>query len=243
MKNEEAAQESESIGLEDLTQNQEQKAKRKMHYVSQDLLTPLLNAIIYFPDEVETFLNDNVDINCRNGKKLSPLTVAALYRPEVLKTMLRVKKNDICFDLPEHKQNILHLVAYRGSIKSALYLIHAGADVNTVDCKGSTPLHYAAYHGRIDMLALFLNNGAVINKQNDFGNTPFHYAVRRGNLEGCKLLWERGADKNIKNQNGLTALDLYKNLTDKALPIEEWKEEKRQKLAHFRQLCKMNNHQ
>ncbi len=207
----------------------------------ENLTAPLIYAILYFSEAVETLLNTGVDINSRNGIKLSPFMAAALYRPEVLKEILRLRKNDIQFKLPDKEQDIMHLVASHGVVKSARYLIQAGADVNVPDCKGSTPLHYAAYNGQIYMITLLLNNGALLNKQNAFGSTPFHYAVKRGDLEICKQLWEFGADKSIKNSDGLTPIGLYKKLTKKDLPIAEWKAEKSQKLLHFRKLCIVHN--
>ncbi len=218
--------------------------------VSQaELARALIYSVFYYPEAIEPLIKAGADVHFLPRQKdegryeLSPFLVAALYRPEALRIMLQLKKDDIRFDLPNSKcnQNVMHLVAAIGSIKSANYLIQAGADVNVLDLEKSNPLHYAAYNRNFNMVALLLNRGTQAEAQNNFGNTPFHYAVKSKDLEICKLIWEHSSDKKIKNGSGLTPEELYRELTNKELPIAEWKKDKRQKLLHFRQLCKMNN--
>lgn len=209
----------------------------------------LIYSVFYYPEAIEPLIKAGADVHFLPRQKdegrydLSPFLVAALYRPEALRIILQLKKDDIRFDLPNSKcnQNVMHLVAAVGSVKCANYLIQAGADINVLDLEKSNPLHYAAYNRNFNMVALLLNRGTQAEAQNNFGNTPFHYAVKSKDLEICKLIWEHSSGKKIKNGSGFTPEELYRELTNKELPIAEWKEEKRQKLLYFRQLCEMNN--
>lgn len=43
----------------------------------------------------------------------------------------------------------IHIAAQADQISSLVYLQSLGADINALDCKGSTPLHWAAYTGSL----------------------------------------------------------------------------------------------
>lgn len=60
--------------------------------------------------------------------------------------------------------------------KVAAFLIEKGANVNTRNITGITPLHTAAGRGHVEMVKLLLNNKADINARDDYGATPLWYA-------------------------------------------------------------------
>lgn len=57
---------------------------------------------------------------------------------------------------------------------TAEFLLDSGADVNTIDCNGDTPLHAACRAGAANMVALLLRFGAV-EKRNKIGKLPHEY--------------------------------------------------------------------
>ena len=89
-------------------------------------------------------------------------------------------------------------------------LLGDGADVNTADQNGMTPLHFAANYDyseesdRIgETITLLLEAGADVNLVNEDGWTPMHYAVFR--MIDCNLqerLIGAGADLLIRNKEG-----------------------------------------
>ena len=88
-------------------------------------------------------------------------------------------------------------------------LIENGADANSKDNYGRTPLHDACQcNGRfVNIINLLIENGSQVNEQDNEGNTPLHMACWYGNvnssmsgpLDGVKQLLNRGADVTIQN--------------------------------------------
>tara|TARA_B100000700_G_C14852909_1_gene764834 strand:- start:15 stop:650 length:636 start_codon:yes stop_codon:yes gene_type:complete len=91
------------------------------------------------------------------------------------------------------------------------YLQH-GANPNTTDYRGITPLNYAVMSDdseeSIDIIRILLEYGAQINfKENtSFGNTALMVAALY-NYDVVKYLLERGADPFLVNNKGNTAYD------------------------------------
>ena len=84
-------------------------------------------------------------------------------------------------------------------------LLEAGADPNTGDPYGDSPLHYAAEAGQPECIKLLLDAGADPNIANDSGNTPLHRAAGK-NAEATLILIKAGADLHAVNTEGEIAL-------------------------------------
>jgi ankyrin repeat protein len=76
-----------------------------------------------------------------------------------------------------------------------------GADVNTKDNEGSTPLHYSSIgrlgpsyssSGSVEGTRLLLEHGANIDTENNKGDTPFLVALEAGHHEMAEFLWGLG---------------------------------------------------
>ena len=88
--------------------------------------------------------------------------------------------------------------------KAVAELLAQGADVNTRDDHGATPLMYAAAVGSASMMRQLLGAGAEANAKNDFDATALMWCTNQ--FEKVKLLTDRGADVNARSKRGRTPL-------------------------------------
>jgi ankyrin repeat protein len=84
-------------------------------------------------------------------------------------------------------------------------LLKNGADTETKDGSGATPLMYAALHCDAIYVNLLLENGADINATDDIGGTPLMYSV--ANENAALMLIRRGADISAVDADGWSAYD------------------------------------
>ena len=90
----------------------------------------------------------------------------------------------------------IHQAAKDGNIEAVKQHLDAGADVNTKDEFGRTPLHGAAYKGHKETVELLIAKGADVNAKDKRGWTPLHWVVSGGHKEIVELLIAKGADVN-----------------------------------------------
>ena len=84
-------------------------------------------------------------------------------------------------------------------------LIKEGANPNTQDHNGWTPLHEVAQRKRLDLVRLLLDAGANPNiPGGDENYTPLHDAVEVGSIDIVEILVERGANKEARTISGKT---------------------------------------
>ncbi|HUU16925.1 MAG TPA: ankyrin repeat domain-containing protein [Sedimentisphaerales bacterium] len=130
----------------------------------------------------------------------------------------------------------LHEAAAKGDIDQVKSLISKGADVNSKESMGMTPLHYAALYGHKDMVEFLITKGADVNAKDLQGDTPvmsaivgasanckdvvqllvtkgaqisaIHMAAYLGDVDKVRTLLNQGTDVNTKWAHGATPLHL-----------------------------------
>lgn len=96
--------------------------------------------------------------------------------------------------------------AYKGQYDDVTLLLRNGADPNTSDPDGYTPLYAAVARGHYNVTYLLLRNGANPNASVHGGFTPLHVSVYNKNIEILELLLEFGASPLAKPLNIETPL-------------------------------------
>ncbi len=103
----------------------------------------------------------------------------------------------------------LSYAAQTGSVESLQVLLDAGADVNTSDCWGKTPLIHAVQRpDNEESIKLLLSAGADVNVADKGGMTALQHAVKGNQCELVGILITAGADVNCNNPSGMTPLML-----------------------------------
>ncbi len=99
-------------------------------------------------------------------------------------------------------------LAKPGAPSTALkLLLDSGAEVNSRDELGLTPLHLAAFRGRVRVAALLIQKGAAVNVASAGGGlTPLHCAASAGYDRLVVLLLKKGGRVDSRDVNGWTPL-------------------------------------
>ena len=78
-------------------------------------------------------------------------------------------------------------------MKSSVFLLRPGADVNAVDSEGNPVLHEAVWRGHTEIVSLLIEAGADVNAVDSEGNPVLHEAVWRGHTDIEAILRDAGA--------------------------------------------------
>ena len=97
----------------------------------------------------------------------------------------------------EQADDALGWAAFAGQHRSVQWLLHHGANANSVDQRGRTPAHWAALMGHRSTLQLLVRQGADALKceRGADGLTPLELAAAHGHL--VVVQWLCGADAGL----------------------------------------------
>jgi hypothetical protein len=93
--------------------------------------------------------------------------------------------------------SLLHEAAVNRRSDIIRTLLDKGADVNSRDIRGGTPLHLAAYYGPIESVILLVDKGSDVNATENFGKTPLVLAAEGNHVDIIKYLISKGADLDM----------------------------------------------
>jgi len=99
-----------------------------------------------------------------------------------------------------------HVAAGMGDLARVKNHIEQGADVNTQDELGWTPLYWAASLGQTEVAKLLIDKGADVRTATTDGGTALHQAAQSGSVRLVELFISKGADVNAKDKQGATPL-------------------------------------
>lgn len=87
-------------------------------------------------------------------------------------------------------------------------LLDRGAEVNSRNVRGQTPLHLAALTGNADAAAELLSRSAEVDARDCRGRTPLYGAAMCGQPAVVEVLLQHGADPTLASDDGRTPLTL-----------------------------------
>lgn len=93
----------------------------------------------------------------------------------------------------------LMLSIYRSNPQFAEILLDLGADVNSTDNLGNTPLMGASFKGDLVSIKLLLNYGADYKLQNKSGITAYNWAKAFGRENVLSFYNDKFSDVNVRN--------------------------------------------
>ena len=166
------------------------------------------------PEDVQQQFDAEADINAQDASGEAALYKAVSWNrdPEVVALLLDLGA-DIEAVEPQHGNRPLHKAVETGNLTFTLLLMSRGAQVNTKDNNGFTPLHLASRYTSdetgLEIVRLLLDHSADPNARGMGGETPLFMSVFTdidGGPAVTALLLERGADPMARNLSGSTPL-------------------------------------
>ncbi|MBF0290457.1 MAG: ankyrin repeat domain-containing protein [SAR324 cluster bacterium] len=174
----------------------EKLSKKKVHFHKQVNRFSRFYKMVKINKKAQNFL-DQVPVPFNNS-------VQADDRDAVEK-FINKKKN---LNLGELLLNAVH----NNAAAVSKFLIENGADPNTTDEFGESPLHSASFNNNYEIAFSLLQKGADPNCRSNSGTAPLHKCFSKKNL---LLLLEFGADPLLKDDEGWLSLHVM-CLNDKA---------------------------
>jgi uncharacterized protein len=103
-----------------------------------------------------------------------------------------------------------------GDKKTVIRLLNAGADIESKNEIGETPLVIAGRYYRLDIMSILIDRGANVNAKSELG-TPLLYAAEFNYIDIVKKLIAKGADVNLADESGITPLQTAEGPHNKAI--------------------------
>ncbi len=146
--------------------------------------------------EVDRYLNNGADVNCKDKNGLTPLIWAAIQGHEEVVRRLLERGGDLEAKNSNGDTALMwaSVMGHKGVVE--LLLDHgANADLGEPG-SGVTALMAAAAEGHVDVAQVLMEKGATINTRDRKGNTALTHASVRGYSEIVELLMAGGATFN-----------------------------------------------
>jgi len=189
--------------------------------------------------DFNAFMNHIDGLSMEEVEKKLKLRESMMFRSAIFHVVLGAQRVDAAV-----KSGIVS----KGHIRVLQKILNLGAEVNTWDVSGKTPLHYATTREKTNktqllMTRIFLESGANPNFLNRFGDGPLNGCMETNDEESAKLLLDFGADPTIRNTDGMCPLVMANQTKSnmKALFTVQRKAKKEGKLVVQEKLKKCEN--
>src|SRR5690606_142918 len=165
-----------------------------INHVNQDGLSVLSIAIQNNSGEVVSYVlskGANAELVDKKGNSLVYYLLDTRGLPRDFENKVAaLKEKGLDFtSVQQENKNIWHLAVQKNNLALLKTVQGLGADINSKDSQGNTPLHYAALQtDNVDLLKYLLSNGTDISLTTEFGETPFDLASEN------ELLVKKDAD-------------------------------------------------
>ena len=151
--------------------------------------------------------NDLFSLNDRDH-----FTIAAYGNTHELKVLIR-RDNSLLTTTDEHGRTLLYLACKSGFYGMVRMLLREGADINTIQRDGSTPLHAASFYGHPLVVSLLLEYGARTDIKNTWASTALEES---DSTEITNLIEDTSSDFIFSTKATL----MEKKLVSRMRPIE-----------------------
>lgn len=157
-------------------------------------------------DAFYTLLKAGANVNAQDHFKFFALYHAARYGNLQFVKSLVARKADL--ELKDITgTTALQRAVGNGHESVVEFLLKSGANVNTFNNDGNTPLMRAVTR-KFNIYKLLLNANVTIEQKNNKGETALHLAVSHNNEAASKDLLGKGANPNVQDNEGWTPLML-----------------------------------
>ncbi|XP_042016868.1 ankyrin repeat-containing protein At5g02620-like [Salvia splendens] len=158
----------------------------------------------------DPFLVDQVSF--ARARSLLHIAAASGY-VEIVKRVLYVAPDEMCWWVDDQGMNPVHIAAMKGHVQVLEELLQHGLSPAMERLhRGQTVLHLCVKHRQLRTLRLLLEKmGDLVRAKDDDGETLLHLAVRYNQIEMVRYLVESNkVEKLTENCMGKTALDILR---------------------------------
>lgn len=160
-----------------------------------------------YADIIEILLENGADINAKDDRGFTAIRFAVFRGFKDVVSLLADEGADVGEQNKEWGRSLLHTACLFNRINVVEILIAKGADIQTTNPEGLTPLHLASNHGHKELCGVLITKGADVNITDNGKDTPLHGAAWYGNIGTAELLLANGAPIYSENTRGRTPLD------------------------------------
>lgn len=155
------------------------------------------------PNLVAYLLENGANVNIVNRIGLTPIMIGACSNYTITKMLINKGANLDNFDNSQTFSPIFNSIVFPDLTDIFELLVENGANVNSKDTYGNTPLFYSIQKKRIKIFLILLTHPEIdINTEDEDDNTPLHYAIRQQNYEMTISLLRHGSDIFHSNRYG-----------------------------------------
>ena len=134
----------------------------------------------------------------------TPLHIAAFYGlHDIVKFLIVERSQNVNVQGFNRSEAPLSVACRQGYPEVTRLLLEHGADTETRDEVGNSPLHWSSIGGHVAMARVLLENSADANAKKRDGRTPLHFADNEG---VTRVLLEYGADPTARDSRNQTPL-------------------------------------